>query len=270
MQQRQYNIQFGPGYITPVVRKLLIANAVVFGIQLLLNFTPQYQKYFTYYFALTPILILTRFFVWQPVTYMFLHAPFYLWHFAFNMLALWMFGTQVEERMGSQRFLKFYFFCGVGAGIAAFLFPPSWHSSTLGASGAIFGILLAFAMFFPDRIILIYFIIPVKAKYLMLIIGIIEVLSLPRASYSDVAHFAHLGGLLFGYIFLRFKLWSAAKPKKTAWQRRQQPRPRERSPEDWKKVDAILDKVNREGMHKLTRQERNFLREMSRRNRTEH
>lgn len=267
MQQRQYQVRFGPGFVTPVVRNLLIANGAVFLIQLLLDYT-EYGRLFQFYFALTPSMVISRFYVWQVVTYMFLHGG--LFHMAMNMLVLMMFGTEIEARMGSSRFLKFYFFCGIGAGVAAFLFPPAWNSMTLGASGAIFGVLLAYGTFFPTRMLLAFFFFPMQARYFVIFIGLLEIYAMLGSPNSGIANFAHLGGLLFGYIFIRFQLWSSVKPASAPRRREASGAPKRRSPDDWKRVDAILDKVNREGMHKLSRQERSFLREMSKRTREEH
>ncbi len=139
---------------------------------------------------------------------MFLHGS--LWHIAFNMLALWMFGSQLEFVWGARRFIQYYFFTGIGAGITNAILQP--HSSTpiIGASGAIYGLLLAYGMFFPNRQILIYFLFPMKAKHFVILFGAIELLSsMPLlGNLSDgVAHLAHLGGLLFGFLYLKRIPW---------------------------------------------------------------
>jgi membrane associated rhomboid family serine protease len=143
--------------------------------------------------------------LWQLVTYMFLHGG--LFHLAFNMLALWMFGSELEYLWGSRRFLIYYFFTGVGAGITSAVFDPNSTVPIVGASGAIFGLLLAFGMYFPNRPILIWFLFPVPAKYFVIIFGAFEFFaSLPRRGglMSDgVAHLAHLGGLVFGFLYLK-------------------------------------------------------------------
>jgi len=262
MRYGNYEVQFGPRNISPVTRSLLIANAVVFFLQLALDYTP-YSKYLTFYFALSPLLVYKKFFLWQLVTYMFLHSG--LFHFAFNMLALWMFGAEVESRMGEKRFLQFYFFCGVGAGIATCLFPPAWSSFTLGASGAIFGVLVAFAKYFPDRIILAFMIFPMRARVFVIFFGLLQLFAMLSASGSNIAYFAHLGGIVFGYIFLRFEDGFQAQWRHYRWLRDEYKQ--ERSEPDWQRVDEILDKVNREGIGKLTKKERSFLREISKRHR---
>jgi membrane associated rhomboid family serine protease len=157
------------------------------------------------YLALTPVAVLKNFFIWQLVTYAFLHGGF--GHIIWNMLALWMFGADMERVWGTRRFVQFYFFCAIGAGIcvvlANYLLP--WGNPnlpTIGSSGAIFGILLVYAMMFPDREILWGFLIPIKVKYFVMIVGAMAFLSSFGVN-NGVSNFAHLGGLLFGYLFLK-------------------------------------------------------------------
>lgn len=142
---------------------------------------------------------------WQLVTYMFLHANFS--HILFNMLALWIFGQSLERLWGTKRFLIYYFLCGIGAGLAQLLISGG---SAIGASGAVYGILLGFGMMFPNRyIILLIPPIPIKAKYFVAIFGIIELYAGVTGTESGVAHFAHLGGLVIGFILI--KLWRLKK-----------------------------------------------------------
>lgn len=155
--------------------------------------------------ALTPIEVVSRFFIWQLATYMFLHGGF--WHITWNMLALWMFGADLESVWGTRRFLQFYFFCGIGAGLCVVLlnFLLPWGNPgvpTIGSSGAIFGILLAYAMLYPNRTILFSFLIPIQVKYFVMIIGAITFMSSFQPG-NGVSSFAHLGGLLFGYLFMK-------------------------------------------------------------------
>ena len=140
---------------------------------------------------------------WQVITYMFFHAGWS--HLFFNMLALFMFGIQLEQRMGSTEFLLYYFFSGIGAGIVtALLFEAMGLESTyvLGASGAIFAVLLAFAAFFPDARIFVLGILPVRAPTLVVVYAGIEIFSQLINPRSGVAHLAHLSGLAFGYLYL--------------------------------------------------------------------
>lgn len=136
--------------------------------------------------------------IWRLVSYMFLHGGFV--HLFLNMLALWMFGSDLEYLWGTKRFTIYYFFCGIGAGITTVLLSKSM---TIGASGAIYGLLLAFGVTYPNRPILLYFILPIPAKYFVILYGGIELLATVFDRGSGVAHVAHLGGLVFGFFFLK-------------------------------------------------------------------
>ncbi len=143
--------------------------------------------------------------VWQLVTYLFVHDTGSLWHILFNMLALWMFGAPVEETWGTRRFLQYYFVCGVGAGISVVLVDlliRHPYLRTIGASGAIYGVLLAFGMLFPNQTVLMSFLFPIKAKYMVMIFGAIAFLSSFNTD-SPVSNLAHLGGMIFGFVYIR-------------------------------------------------------------------
>jgi len=157
-----------------------------------------------FYFGLIPILVWKKYFLWQLFTYIFLHGGFS--HIFFNLLALWWFGGELENYWGSKKFLFYFLFCGIGAGICTVLFTPDIYQRipVIGASGAIYGILLAFAWLFPNRPILIYFLFPVPAKYMVIIFGLIEFFSSMGGSGGGVAHLTHLGGLLFGFFYMGY------------------------------------------------------------------
>jgi len=183
------------------VKWLIIANAAVF---ILLYFTFKELPGFWDLLGLRPTDVVTKLRFWQLGTYLFLHGGF--GHIIWNMLPLWMFGADLEQTWGTKRFLQFYFFCGVGAGICVVITNYLAHSPetwTIGASGAIFGILLAYAMLYPNRTILFGFLIPIQVKWFVLIIGVITLMSAVGGSTSSVSHFAHLGGLLFAYIYMK-------------------------------------------------------------------
>ncbi len=154
---------------------------------------------------LVPIDVAYRFEIWQLVTYMFLHSLQSFWHILFNMLTLWMFGTPLEQTWGTKRFVQYYFVCGIGAGFCVvamnMLFgDPRQH--VLGASGAIYGLLLAYGMLFPDQQVLFSFLFPIKAKYMVMIMGGIAFLSSFQTG-GTVSNLAHLGGMLFGFLYIR-------------------------------------------------------------------
>ncbi|MDZ4712552.1 MAG: rhomboid family intramembrane serine protease [bacterium] len=198
----------------PVIKLLLVSNVAIYIIfDLLLSGFSIGSTPFEFiklkYFALDPLSPITisdygeiRFLPWQLFTYMFLHGGFF--HLLLNMLALWMFGAELENTWGQKRFFTYYLVCGVGAGLCNLLIAPLFTSvgPTVGASGAIYGILVAFGYLFPDRNIYIYGLIPVKAKYLVIIYMLIELFSLSGGANSGIAHVAHLGGGVVGLIYL--------------------------------------------------------------------
>ncbi|HLV02384.1 MAG TPA: rhomboid family intramembrane serine protease [Acidobacteriota bacterium] len=193
-----YQVTLGPR-ISPVVKYLIIANVVVFLWQTLASLVGSYE--IIRIFGLTPYLVIARLYFWQLVTYLFLHGD--LLHILFNMFALWMFGSELERYLGSSEFLKFYFITGVGAGLFSLLFHPFSTIPTIGASGAIYGILMAYGMMFPNRYVYLYFLFPVKVKYFVAVLGLIAFLSALSASQSPVDNFAHLGGMLFAFLYLK-------------------------------------------------------------------
>lgn len=194
----------------PVVKNLLIINGLVFLATVSIfggGLTPLGQYLFPY-LALFPIGS-GNFLPWQLVTYMFMHAN--LGHIFFNLFALWIFGQSIEHLWGSKRFLVYYLLTGIGAALIH-MWIGGGGAPTIGASGAVYGILLAFGMMFPDKYIMLLIPpIPIKAKYFVMIYGAIELVSGLTRPDSGVAHFAHLGGLLVGYILIKF--WGLKKPE---------------------------------------------------------
>lgn len=181
----------------PAVKHLLIINGLFFiGLS-----TPVIAEFLFINGALWPIGS-GRFQVWQLVTYMFLHANF--GHIFMNLFALWMFGQAIENYWGTRRFVWYYFLTGIGAAILH-MFVGGGGAPTVGASGAVYGILLAFGMMFPERPIMLLFPpIPIKAKYFVAIFGGIELVNGVVGTATGVAHFAHLGGMLVGYILIKY------------------------------------------------------------------
>ncbi|MBS1536522.1 MAG: rhomboid family intramembrane serine protease [Bacteroidetes bacterium] len=200
----------GFSFFPPVLKSLLIINVLIFLIQVFFfeGFSlggVSLDKIVSQYFALQPIQS-ENFFPWQLITYQFMHGG--LSHIFFNLFALWMFGADLENLWGSKRFLVFYLLCGVGAGLvqlAVQYVPGVGAYPTVGASGAIFGILLAFGLTFPDRPIIMFPIFfPIPAKYFVMIYAAINLFSGLTNANDGVAHFAHLGGALFGFILVKF------------------------------------------------------------------
>jgi len=239
----------------------MFANGIVFLLQQIVG------KSLISWFGLQPAHIFKNFYIWQFVSYMFLHGDFF--HILLNMFILWMFGCEVERHWGEREFLKYYFICGVGAGFFHLVFNLSSSIPVVGASGAIYGILIAFAMLFPDRLIILFpFPIPVKAKYLVIIFAAIELI-FGFSGGSGVAHFAHLGGMIVGFGFLKFG-WriSAAgrdfiKRKKSDIDLQRTLKNRQRIQRLRQEVDLILDKINEVGYENLTEKEKKVLKEAS-------
>lgn len=187
---------FGGGSITPAVKGLMIVNAVVFIFQALVDY------HFVILFGLVPYLVWTRLYVWQVFTYQFLHGG--LFHILFNMLALWMFGCDLERRWGAPFFLRYYLVSAIGGGILNTVFLPNQIVPSIGASAGIYGVLLAYGLIYPERIVYFYFLFPIKMKHFVMLMGAISLYSSIVASQSGIAHLAHVGGMGFGYVYLRW------------------------------------------------------------------
>ncbi|MGD0498145.1 MAG: rhomboid family intramembrane serine protease [Bryobacteraceae bacterium] len=204
MALRNYKTSSYYGYFPSGVKWLLIVNTVVFVLYYLGG--REIQLSAETLFGLVAGGVVHNLYIWQIFTYMFLHGG--IWHLVFNMLALWFFGVQLERDWGRRRFLNYYFLCGMAAGVcvlAANVAVGSWNVVTIGSSGAIFGVLVAFGVLYPDQTVLMYFLFPIKAKYMVMIFAAIELLMTfgPNTGVSTVAH---LGGMAFGYLYLKRRL----------------------------------------------------------------
>lgn len=247
---------------TPAVKVLIITNGVIFAIQALAQMPMPVSQWL----GLVPHSVIFKGWLWQLVTYMFLHGG--LMHIAFNMLALWMFGSQLERVWGAREFLRYYFITGIGAGLINVAFTPTSHIPTIGASGAIFGLLLAYGVLFPNNLILLYFFIPIKAKYFVILFAAIEFL-LSRSYTSDgVAHFAHLGGMAVGFIYLKASplaqryVWQISRKSRLQKEARQVKLEAQRMTDLQairSEVDYLLDRINKVGYEKLTAEEKERL-----------
>jgi len=216
------SIQLG-GFITPGLKWILIANGAFFVVYFLARALRLYPLLDLFHaLSLVPQWVLFGA-LWQPITYLFLHDPTGFSHIVFNSLTLWMFGINLERTWGTRKFLEFYFFCGVGAGLcdvglrAVFTLAgpvlPDFLARmgggmdipTIGNSGAVYGVLLAFGLLFPDSTIYFWMLFPIPARVFVLIMGAISFLMFFGSAGSGVSHVAHLGGMLFGWIYLRSK-----------------------------------------------------------------
>ena len=243
----------------PAVKWLMVANGVMFVLQRL--YPP-----LTGMLGLVPWRIVHEVAVYQFVTYLFLHGSFF--HLFFNMLMLWMFGRELETRWGTRFFLKYYFLTGVGAGITSFLFNPASHSVTIGASGAIMAILVAFALHDPNRRVYVWFLFPIKIKWLVVFLIALDLFAAMSHSSDGVARFAHLGGALIGFVYLKADWRSVSlgrRWKDFRYQRRvQKVRKKHRATRKvMDDVDRVLDRINEVGYEGLTREEKRILEEAS-------
>lgn len=252
------------GVFPPAIKWLLIANGGVFALDILMR--ALLGTSLVGVLGLTPAWVIERGWVWQPLTYMFVHGGFF--HLLFNMFVLWMFGGEIERLWGSAEFLKYYVICGLGA--AALSFLGFYHSTVVGASGAVFGILIAFGMLFPNRYIFLWFLVPIKAKYLIGGLAAIEILTGISGSGHGVAHLAHVGGMVVGFAYLRW--WREGGPAErlmTRWRRRHlevvQGGAGRSSGSREADIDRILDKISEHGLESLTPEEERILDEASRR-----
>jgi membrane associated rhomboid family serine protease len=184
------------------VKWLLISNVAVFLLTYLAAGSSLLEVIFPW-LELRPYYVVHYFAVWELFTYLFLHGG--VMHLLFNMLTLWMFGVTLERAWGTRRFLKYYFLCGIGAGlcdVAVNALLGNWSTSTIGASGAIYGVLLAFGVLYPETTILFLFLFPIQAKYFVMIYGAMALLGAMNVN-SGVSNVAHLGGMLFGLLYLK-------------------------------------------------------------------
>lgn len=188
-----YRVQFGYGF-PPTIKKLMIIMGAVFLLQMVVSYR------MNFYLGLVPVLVWNKYYLWQLFTYIFLHGG--ISHLLFNLLALWMFGGELENYWGTRKFITYFFFCGIGAAVCTVIFTPYQSYPIIGASGGIYGILLAFGWLFPNRPIYIYFLFPIPAKYLVIIYGLIELFASMEGTRGGIAHLTHLGGLVFGVLYM--------------------------------------------------------------------
>jgi membrane associated rhomboid family serine protease len=241
--------------MTPLVGVLIGLNVVMFFVT---GAMPQIGS------ALTLIPAFVGYRPWTLITYMFLHGG--LNHLLFNMLSLYFFGSQVEAKLGTRRFGELYFASGLAGALLSLLLSPS---SIIGASGGVFGVMLAFARYWPDAEILVFFVIPVKARVLVILTTIFAVFAGMTGAASGIAHYAHLGGYVGAWAYIAYlERFTGAR----SFRKRTVTPVKDVEIKNWKRVDPtavhavnrdelnrILDKVNEKGLSGLTPEERRFL-----------
>ena len=195
---------FFGGPATRIVKSLIIINIAVFISQLVFRYLFN-SGIIEGSFGLTPLRVTYEFALWQFVTYMFLHGG--IGHIFFNMLTLYMFGNELVRYWGPRQFLIYYFVTGIGAGVCSWIVATHSFAIVIGASGAIYGLLLAYGLTYPNRIVYLNFLFPVRVKWLVVIMGVVAFISSITGSDPGVASIAHLGGMLVGYIYLKGRDW---------------------------------------------------------------
>lgn len=244
--------------LPPGIKILLLANGLVFLLQAI------WGSHIVPVFGLHPVDVWTRGFVWQLATYMFLHGG--LFHILFNLFALWMFGRSLENVWGTRAFIKYFLVTGIGAGIITTITPFNFNNVVIGASGAVLAVLFAYARTWPNNPIYIYFLFPVRAKYFvgfMILIDLLAVAGMPQA--GNVAHITHLGGVLVGWLYLlrsEGRLFSFSRWWKDRRLRKKKiklVRKREQDMDFMAEVDHVLDRINEVGYDGLTEAEKEIL-----------
>ena len=248
------------GRFGSLVHLIVVLNVVVFAVQILCAAVR--FPYFEQYLSLSGDAV-RRGFVWQFLTYMFLHSTIFVDHIIFNLISLWFLGRDVEYHIGPKYFTRLYFFGGLLGGVlwVALNFQ---FGRVIGASAGVLAVVVAYATLWPDRLLMF----EVKAKYWALILIALDAVPVLREAGSNIAHAAHLGGAAFGYLYIK-QLGYGATPRWLSWlhgitarlKPHRRPTPRNMSSEEFvrEEIDPILDKIAREGMQSLTRRERKIL-----------
>ena len=266
----KYRLQFNPSevsyksqFFTDAIRTLVLVNVVVYVLQSLSG----KEDVFFRLFGLVPSSFLSELMIWQPFTYMFFHAPFYssvgISHILLNMLGLWVFGRELEQAWGKNNFLKYYFVTGIGSGLVTFLFQINSDSPVIGASGAVYGVLLAYGLSYPNRMLYIWGIIPVKSLWLVIIMGAIAFFGL-LGNADGISHVTHISGMVIGYFMLNKKwrwreLLFKIRKKTIEFQVQRHEEKVAKKIMLKKDIDLILDKIQKEGFSSLTSKEKNKL-----------
>ncbi len=259
--QSRRSPSWGNYFANRIVTKLILANVLVFFLQNIFDYSA-----FIRLFGLTPQLVVQKLYFWQPVTYMFLHGGFM--HLFFNMLMTFFLGSALESVWGSQKLLKYFLTCGLGGALFSIVF--TYDTTVIGASGAVFGLYLAYAVMFPNSYVYLYFLFPIKAKYLVTFLAIFQ-LAQGISGPTGVAYFAHLGGMAAGLLYFRREImstrfWLRARRRLGNYQ---QVRTHERESQEGAKIDSILDKIATKGYENLSTTEKRILENYSRQQKEE-
>ena len=252
-QSNPGQLSYKPSLFTDAIKILISVNFTVFILQSISSS----EIIFFSNFGLVPKLVWSQLKIWQPFTYMFFHGD--IWHVLINMFVLWMFGSELERVWGKKNFLRFYFITGIGSGLATMFFGLQSTIPIVGASGAIYGVLLAYGVMFPNRTVYLYGIIPIKSIWFVIGIGVIAFFS-SFNNFTNISHLTHLFGMIIGYLYLKrpvhFRsLWFSVFKKVLEYRIQNQEERISRSVEIERDLNSILDKINREGFKSLTQEE---------------
>ena len=260
-QSNPGEISYKPSLFTNAIKLLVSVN---FGIFLLQSLSKSEMIFFQL-FGLVPKLIWSEFMIWQPLTYLFFHGG--IWHVLINMFVLWMFGSELERLWGKLRFLKYYFITGIGSGIMTALLNLSSITPVVGASGAVFGVLMAYGITYPNRTIYLYGIIPIRSMLFVIAVGLIAFVSSFDGT-SRISHITHLSGMVIGYLILKRRwqfndIWFSIRKKTLEYQIQREERKISHRQELENNIDKILDKINDQGFQSLSDKEEKQLYENS-------
>ena len=260
-QSNPGEISYKPSLFTNAIKLLVSVN---FGIFLLQSLSKSEMIFFQL-FGLVPKLIWSEFMIWQPVTYLFFHGG--IWHVLINMFVLWMFGSELERLWGKLRFLKYYFITGIGSGMITALLNLSSITPVVGASGAVFGVLMAYGITYPNRTIYLYGIIPIRSMLFVVAVGFIAFVSSFDGT-SRISHITHLSGMVIGYLILKRRwqfndIWFSIRKKTLEYQIQREERKISHRQELENNIDKILDKINDHGFKSLSDKEEKQLYENS-------
>jgi membrane associated rhomboid family serine protease len=270
----KYRLHFNPGetaykpqIFTEAIKILISINFVIYVLQSLAG----KEDIFFRLFGLVPNVFISELMLWQPFTYMFFHAPYYssvgISHILLNMLGLWVFGRELEQAWGKSKFLKYYFLTGIGSGLITYLFQINSDNPVIGASGAVYGILLAYGISFPNRMLYIWGLIPVRSIWLVVIMGSIAFFGLLGRA-DGISHVTHISGMFIGYMLLK-KKWKLAEiifamRKKTVEFQVQRKEDRAIKKKYINRdIDIILEKIKEVGFSGLSNEEQSKLYEAS-------
>ena len=270
----KYRLQFNPGEVaykpqlfTDAIKILVSVN---FGIYILQSVSGKEDVFFRL-FGLVPSTFISDLMLWQPFTYLFFHAPFYssvgISHILLNMLGLWVFGRELEEAWGKTKFLRYYFTTGIGSGLITYFFQISSDNPVIGASGAVYGILLAYGISYPNRMLYIWGLIPVRSMWLVIIMGSIAFFGL-LGNADGISHVTHISGMFIGYVLLKKKwrwrdIWFAIRKKTIEFQVQRYEESSIKKKMLQKDIDVILEKIQKVGFIGLSDKEKSKLYEAS-------